>query len=311
MKKQSSRRRSASMPPIPVRHQLDHIVPTVIHDPEKKMTALGRLTHHMLQDPKKLSTWAIGIAAGALALVAGWNFVMRGHSTTTEVWAKLDTAKKAEDRVDVAKQYPNSVASTWALLQAANLYFNDAIKDMPNNKDVAVPTFKKALDLFDQVAREAPKDSFLKRAAELGKARALEARDELFKAIKQYELVVETWPGSAEAEKARQLAEALQKPEAAAFYKELYDYRPTTVTLPPFGSERFNFPSLGPTTKSNLPGMPSSLSNLPLELAPPTLDLTRPDEPAKDKTKAGGTLSELPADVFSLKPAAAKEKAPR
>ncbi|MFI5459960.1 MAG: tol-pal system YbgF family protein [Isosphaerales bacterium] len=312
MKKQSSRRRSASMPPIPVRHQLDHIVPTVIHDPEAKMTALGRLTHHVLQDRKKLSTWAVGIAAGALVLVTGWNFATRGRSTTTEVWSKLDTAKTAEDRVDVAKQYPDSVASTWARLQAANVYFSDAIKDMPNNTDVARPNFKKALDLYDQVAREAPKDSFQKRAAEMGKARSLEARFELLKAIEQYELVVKNWPRSAEAGQARQLAEALQTSEAAAFYKELYQYRPTTVTLPPFGSERFNFPPTGPTTKSNLPGLPSSLSNLPLELAPPTLDLSRPEPAqAKDKTKSGGTISDLPADVFSSKPAAAKEKAPR
>jgi len=312
MKKQSSRRRSASMPPIPVRHQLDHSVPTVIHDPEAKMTALGRLTHHVLQDRKKLSTWAVVIASGALVSVPLWNFVTSRRSTTTEVWSKLDTAKTAEDRVDVAKQYPKSVASNWALLRAANLYFDDAVKDMPNNSEVARTNFKKALDLFDQVAREAPKDSFQKRAAEMGKARSLEARFELSKAIEQYDVVVKNWPGSAEAGQARQLAEALQRPEAAAFYKELYDYRPTTVTLPPSGSERFSFPPTGPTTKSNLPGLSPSFSNLPLELAPPTLDLSRPEPAqAKDKTKPGGIISDLPADVFSSKPAAGKEKAPR
>ena len=300
------------MPSMPVRHQLDHMVPTVIHHPEEKMTALGRLTHHVLQDPKKLSTWVIVIAAGTLALVAGWNFATRGRSTTTEVWSKLDTAKKAEDRVEIAKQYPNSVASTWALLQAANLYFAEAIKDMPNNKDVALPNFKKALDLFDRVAREAPKDSFQARAAVLGKARSLEARNELAGAIEQYELVVKNWPGSAEADQARQLAEALQKPEAAAFYKELYAYSPTRVTLPPFGSERFNFPSTGATTKSNPAGTTADFPNLPLELPPPTVDVIKP-EPAQAQGKArpGGTIPDLPADVFSSKPAAAKDKAPR
>ena len=44
MKKQSRRARATSAPPIPVRHQFDHVVPTVIHHPEEKMTALARLS---------------------------------------------------------------------------------------------------------------------------------------------------------------------------------------------------------------------------------------------------------------------------
>jgi len=312
MKKQSSRRRSASLPPIPMRHQLDHAVPTVIHNPEEKMTALGRWAHHLLQDPKSLGTWAIVVAAVVLAVVAGWNFATRERSTSSELWSKLDTAKTAEDRVEIVKQHPSSDASTWALLQAANLYFDDAIKDMPNNMDVARPTFGKAIALYDRVAREAPTDSFQARAAALGKARALEARYELSKAIEQYELVVKTWPASAEADKARQLAEALRKPDAAAFYKELYAYLPTRVTLPPHGSERFNFPSTGPTTKSNPAGKSAAFPNLPLELLPPTVDVIKPEPAqAQGKARAGGGLPDLPADVFHSKPAVPKEKAPR
>jgi len=326
MKKQSSRRRSASMPPIPVRHQLDHAVPTVIHDPEEKMTALGRWTHHVLRDRKKLSTWVVVIAACALALVAGWNFATRGRSTSSEVWSNLDTAKTAEDRVEIAKQHPNSDASTWALLQAANQYFDYGIKDMPNNKDVALPTFAKALALYDQVAREAPKSSFQALAAALGKARTLEARGELSKAIKQYDLVVETCLASAQAtqdrqladacrkqaDQARQLADALRKPDAAAFYKELYAYAPTRVTLPPFGSERFNFPSTDPATKSHRAGTTADFPNLPLELPLPTVDVITP-QPAQahGKARPGRSMPDLPADVFSSKPAAAKDKAPR
>jgi len=313
MKKQSSRRRrSTSTPPVPVRHQFDHVVPTVIHHPEEKMTALGRWTHHVLQDRKKLGNWALAIAVGALAVVAGWNFVTRGSSTATEVWSKLDSAKTAEDRVEIAKQYPKSEAAIWARLQAANLYFDDAIRDMPNNKDVAVPAFGKALALYDQVAREAPKDSYPARAAALGKARSLEARFELPKAIEQYELVVKNWPGSPEAVQAKQLAEVLEKPEAAAFYRELHAFAPARVTLPPLGSERFNLPLTDPSMKSNPSGLPASLFNLPLELPPTNVDVIKPEAaPAQGKARPGGTLPDLPADVFSSKPAAAKGKAPR
>jgi len=308
MKKQSPRRRSGSTS-IPVRHQFDHVVPTMIHHPEEKMTALGRWTHHVLQDPKKYSTWAVVIVVSVLAVVAGWNLATGGRSTTTEVWSKLDSAKKAEDWVKIAEEHPKSAASTWALLQAANLYFNDGTKDLPNNRDVALPSFTKAIKLYDRVARGAPKDSFQDRAAALGHARSLEARNELSAAIEQYALVVKNWPGSAEAGKAKELAEALQKPEAAAFYKALYAYAPTKMTLPPLGSERFEFPSTGPTTKFGPTGNLPSLSNLPLELIPPRIE----PEPAQEegKAKPAGTMRDLPADVFSSKPAAAQEKSPR
>ena len=252
-------------------HQFDHVVPTVIHHPEEKMTALGRWTHHVLQDPKKYSTWAIVIGLGVVVAFVGWNVATGGRSRTSEVWSKLDAAKKAEDRVEIAKENPKSPASTWALLQAANLYFDDGTKDLPNNRDVAVPNFGKAAQALRPGGAPRRYDSFQARAAVLGKARSLEASYDLSKAIEQYELVVKNWPASAEAEQAKELAKALQKPEAAAFYKELYAYAPTKVTLPALGSERFDFPMSGPGARFGPAGKPSSLSNLPLELAPPTL----------------------------------------
>jgi len=183
---------------------------------------------------------------------------------------------------------------------------------MPNNRDVALPAFGKALALYEQVARDAPKDSFQARVAALGKARALEARYELSKAIEQYQLVVKSWPGTPEADQAKQLADALQKPEAAAFYKDLYAYAPTKMTLPPFSTEKLDFPSTNPTTKTGPTGLPLSPTSFPLELAPPDVELVKPKSAqAQDKTKPGGATPELPADPCASTPAAAKEKAPR
>ena len=245
MKKQPTRARSSSTQSLPVRHQFDHAVPTVIHRPEEKMTALGRLTHHVLQDPRKYSTWALTLLLGVLAVIVIWNLSSGGRTQSSAAWSKLEMAKKAEQRVDVAKEYPNSPVSMWALLQAATEFYNTALADLPNNRDVALPLFKKAIDLFDQVAAEAPKDSFQARAAVLGKARSLEARNELSKAIEQYELVAKNWPGTPEAAQAKQLAESLQKPEAAAFYKELYAYSPSKVQLPPLSTEELKLPQPG------------------------------------------------------------------
>jgi hypothetical protein len=281
MKKQPPRARSASRSA--ARHQFDHVVPTVIHDPEEKMTALGRWTHRFLKDPQKAATWATLIVAGLLLGVVAWNLVgSRTH--TSDLWNELDNAKKPEDRVTLAKENPASPAASWGLLQAATEFYNQALADMPNNRDVAGPMFKRALDLFDQVARAAPKDSAQARVATLGKARSLEARNELSKAIEQYRLVAQTWPSTSEGAEAARLADALEKPDAATFYKELYAFSPTKVTLPPLGSEALSFPPGGPAaSKPPTLGTSSILPEMPFELTSPEVR-----EVKKSETKTQG-----------------------
>ena len=143
MKKQSLRRRSASAAPIPVRHQLEHEVPTVIHHPEEKMTALARLTHRVILDPGKYATWALGILVVVLAIVVASNWTSSSSNTSTLVWSKLDSATKPEDLTETAKAYPGTIASRWALIRAANEYYITAMGDLPNNRDVAVSNLRK------------------------------------------------------------------------------------------------------------------------------------------------------------------------
>ena len=106
MKKQSPPARPKVTAPAPVRHQLEHAVPTVIHNPEEDMTALGRLTFHVLQDPRKYSTWALSALLGLLTVIFVMNYSSGGNSGSSEAWSKLDAAKKVEERVEVAKKYP-------------------------------------------------------------------------------------------------------------------------------------------------------------------------------------------------------------
>src|SRR6516165_6886259 len=106
MKKQSLRR-SGSTPSIPVRHQFDHVVPTVIHDPEEKMTTLGRWTHRLLKDPKRAGTWAAVIVGGLLLGVVSWN-VIGTASRTSDFWTRLEKAKSTDDRIALAKENPTS-----------------------------------------------------------------------------------------------------------------------------------------------------------------------------------------------------------
>jgi hypothetical protein len=318
----------------PTRHQLDHVVPTVIHDREEKMTALGRWTHHAWQEPRKYIGWPVAILVGIFVAIAVWKLATGGTSTTSDVWARLETAKTPAERVDLARDYPKSQAATWALLQAGTELYNQALADLPHNRDVALPTAKKALDAFDKVEHEAARESVQARAAALGKARTFELRNELAKAIEQYQLVIKDWPGTPEADDAKKYLEALQDPQAAAFYKELYAYSPTKLTLPGFGTE--TLPGLpgtgvsGPAAPSvpstSLP--PSSLPALPPDMADPRVREVRvepkvshaptPATAGATPSQAAGPQKDLPHDVFStpssFRPATAtvtgKEKSP-
>lgn len=309
---------SASHPPHPpARHQFEHEVPTVIHHPEEDMTALGRWFHHAYLDPVRFWGWAAAIVVGVIAAVTLVSYLSTNRSTESDVWARLDEAQKPGEKVELAKEYSASPASTWALLQAATEYYQDGFGDLPNNRDAALPSLKKALDLFDQVAKEAPKDSPQARHAALGKGRALEARSELPKAVEQYKLVAKTWPGTAEAKQADSLAKALENPAAVAFYKELDAYKPPKADLPPVGlgslPSSMSLPDLdlskmAPGLTGGTPAVPGSsvFPSLPL---PPGTPIAVDPLPALPETKTEAKPSaEEPAKAKPAAPEAPKEK---
>ena len=105
MKKQSPRARAQQSTP-PVRHQLDHVVPTVIHDPEEDMTALGRWTHHAMQEPRRYMGWPLAIIGGVILLAIVSRFMSGGSTGDAEIWTKLDAAKTPAERVEIAKASP-------------------------------------------------------------------------------------------------------------------------------------------------------------------------------------------------------------
>jgi hypothetical protein len=323
MKKQSSRARAQSTPP--VRHQLDHELPTVIHNPEENMTALGRWAHHAMLEPRRYLAWPTAIIGGVILLMILLRWATGGSATEAELWKKLETATTPAQRVDIARTDAKSPAATWAKLQAATEFYNLALADMPHNRDVALPTSKKALDLFDEVIKESPHDSPQARVAALGKARVLEMRNELPRAIEQYQLVAKEWPDTPEAREAARFAEALKDPRAAEFYKELYAYAPTKVTIPPLGTETFEHNLAPGTPKASAP-TPATTANPPSDQSPvlspdlgaipgvreviePRAGASAKPAPAKAGTPVDKTKSpELPDEVFSPKSGESKPK---
>jgi hypothetical protein len=304
------------------KHLVEHVVPTVIHDPEEKMPALARWVRHTMANPTRF--W--GLIALVVLAVTGLAIVSSGlplgRSTSDAAWVRLETARTPAERVEIAQEYPNTQARQWALLQAATEYYNQGFNDLPSNRDAALPALKKALDQFEEVAREAPEDSPQASAAALGVARTYEARNELDKAIKQYEKVASTWKGSPEAAEAERYAQALRRPENVAFYKELYAFKPVEATLPPMGQGALTLPPNHPPINGPAPGdSVAPLLNFPapLDLPPPPPSPPASSSPAPapapapaspadaPRTEApqdkGKTTPEptLPPDVFSPK----------
>lgn len=310
--------------PVPARHQFEHVTPTVIHDPEEDMMLLARWAHRAMLNPTRFWSVLIGGVAAILALVVFVSLLSSRTGTSGDVWSQLDAAKNADDQVKIAKEHPGSPAASWALLQGASRLYKSGVDDLPNNQDAANQSLKKAIDLFDQAGKGVAKDSPIALAAALGKARALEAHNALPQAIDQYKLVAENWPNAPEAAEAKKFAAALQEPDAAAFYKELYSFTPTKVTLPPMGTESFDLPL--PSGSGGFPGSADGLlgpsnSVSPLLIPPPPPSAATTDaaktEPASPTAPAAAPADAkplpTPADTFApadAKPAAAPAEAP-
>ena len=174
--------------------------------------------------------WVIlgGLGVAFLGLTFIVSSLSAAKSVTSEAWFGLIPAKTAEDQLKIADANPRTPVADWARLQAAYEEYRTGLDDLTTagKRESAGPRLKRALDLFSQVAREAPKDAPQSRGAAFAVARVLEARNELPEAIKQYRLVAETWKDSPEARQSLALAKNLEDPTSVQCYKDLYTAKP-------------------------------------------------------------------------------------
>lgn len=293
--------------------------PTVIHDAERDETLLLRWFRRTLE--KGPIVWVI--AAGVIAACClVWIILGVGSNTRSvsdEAWIDYVLARSAEDQIKLAERLVEvkaGPATGWSLLRAAESQFQEAINDLPGNRDVAMPLLSKARDLFDQAADRAGEDQTLRRLAEMGAARVKETRGELGEASQIYKKIAETWPDSIEGKRARELVAQLAKPEVIAFYQEFSRFKPTGLgagTAGTPGSSLFLPP--GGTSDLNLPGLPAN--HPPLDgpvvpapgLTPPGTVPSPPAEGAATPPAAPGPgpdtskAAELPPDPFATVPA--------
>jgi hypothetical protein len=307
------------------RHGQEHAA-TVIHDPEQGMNLLERKLRHLMDNQTRFWGLLIGLVVVMVGLSLLASGLPLGRASSNEAWTKLESAKSAEEREEIARDFPQSPAKQSALLLAAAEYYMRGFSELPANKEVALPLLKKALDRFQAVADEAPPKSPQARAAALGVARTHEARYELDKAVAQYEKVAgnPAWKETAEATEAARLAALLKKPGTVAFYKDLYTFKPVEATLPAGGTGALTMPPIG-SSPATIPGLDDLLSApikqpdpllvppppTPAPKAPPTAPMTidlstapkAKTEPAAPKTGAAAPKpapgDALPADPFA------------
>lgn len=289
-------------------HEHDHATPTVIHHPEEDMTILARWLHRGMEQGPKFWLLVIGSAVALLAVASLLGGLTMGSSSNGQAWVDLIPAKTAEEQLKVAEAHPKTPVADWARLQAAFEEYRNGLEALtdPKQRDLlARPRLDKALELFRRVAEDAPKPSPQARGAAFGVARALEARNDLAEAIKQYRYVAETWRDSPEARQSLVMARALEDPENVAFYKELYAYKaPAAATSPGSAIPETPAPGKIPGVSADLfgPG-PARKTFLPdpkdlRDLAPPP---TAPEAPAKssEAPRPDSPKGELPIDPFN------------
>jgi hypothetical protein len=305
-----------------VKHEFEHETPTVIHHPEEDMTALARWFRHGMQQGPKFWIMIAGVLGLFVVVPLLMSGLSSGESPQGKAWSELILATTPGQKAEVADEHATGEVAIAARLQAASGFFSNAVRALPNENVTAKADLKRALELFQQVQKDAPQGSTELLRATQGAARTLEARNELADAITQYKAISAGWPGTPEAKHADRLIKELQDPDVIAFYKQLHEYKPPTAPLPsttglgglpPNLSLPPNHPSLdGPTVPTG-PLAPPTLPGTglgPLDIAPPPMPETKSAAPAVTPAPAAAPVAKpaAPAAATSApvaKPAAA------
>jgi hypothetical protein len=312
--------------------QFEHAEPTVIHHYEDDQTVLERWMWLALDKGRafwlKIAGGVILVALAALLL----GRLRAGDPAVAESWKEVLLATSADEQRKIVDEFPDTKAALWTKLRLAEEQVNRAFIQMPASRDEALPLLKRASDLFVEVQEDSHDDPTLQMLATYGHARALEARNDLKRARDEYAKVAETWPDTEQGKKSAELVKILDDPDTIAFYKQLYEFKPTEMTLDPAGRGTFNLPTGhppldGPTIpvpglndlikkETAVPPAPTpegsraaGSADLPLDVFKPGADSSKPEDKKIDiKPKFDSKKSDLP-DVFPDAPVNTPAKA--
>ncbi|HEU5116534.1 MAG TPA: hypothetical protein VFT74_07650 [Isosphaeraceae bacterium] len=306
--------------------------PTVMHDPLADETILGRWLRQAMEKGARFWLLVTGVVVMGVAISYLLTAYTQAPSESSEAWMEVMVPGIEADRIvdkkyaaepaplqpllAVADEHPDTPAAHWALIHAAGYLYQEGLRDLPRNRDVAKPSLNRAYDMYEKVAKAAPPSAPERMMALLGMARTLETRGELKEAREQYLEVAELFPKAPEAKHARERAKTLEDPEVKAFYDEFYkqDFS-SQVSGPPSSSPLIpglpaDHPPLGSPMFPNsnlLPGNPGDFPDLGLPAPSSAPAPSLPSEPfapsesakSKDEPSESSEASSVPADPFA------------
>ncbi|MFM7318177.1 MAG: hypothetical protein ACKO5E_14630 [bacterium] len=300
-------------------HLLEHATETHIHNPDEYRTSLEKWLRHMVEGgPAAWGPWVGGILVLVLGF-AFFSQGGGSSKPGEEAWTEILTARSAAEMNTIADTANTGSGAAWASQMTGNQYYNQALSSLMTSREEALANLNKAQAAFDAAIKRAAgvNDTELVNLSRLGLGRTYEMQGNLTKAIEAYEQVAKEAADSSTGKKAAKYAELLKKPEAQSFYQALATYKPQPPTETGLGSGLGlppDHPSLdGPTQKTTKPALPDPGDLLRDLAAPPALPGSAPSPtlapPAGNDVK---DLAPPPASpkASESKPAAQPEAKP-
>ena len=171
-------------PRSPSRHQLDHAVPTVIHHPEEDMPVLARWLHRAMENQTRFWGLIVGlvvVVTGLIVLRAACRWAARPR---TRRGSELETAKTAAGAGRDRREYPEDPGRALGAAPGGDGVLQPGVRrpaGQPRRRPARAEEGARPLRAGRRASR--PRTRPQARAAALGVARTLEARNELDKAI--------------------------------------------------------------------------------------------------------------------------------
>lgn len=246
----------------------------------------------------------IGVLVLAVTLIAATSYVgSRNLQADQAAWTEYYDAAATgdpEQLVEVATNFPGTVAAGWALQSAADLSLSQAVEQSfrdrklaKENLDAAKQTYKSVIDAY------ANEDMLLQRAT-FGLGKTLETAGDFDGAKQQYQKVVDKWPDSEISGLAQERLAKVESPETQAWYAWFEAQEPPSSSLndaslfqnlPNTPAEPdFDFPNPGQLLGPDDTGASDTGASDTTEATESKLDLDLGLEPADDASSDQGDL---------------------
>ena len=193
-----------------------------------------------------------------------------------ELWVRYWDSSNVSDVVELkrlADEHPTTPAGQWARLSLADVKLGQGVDDLLRNTAEARTALQDAVQAYEEVDKVA-RHPMLKQRAVYGLGQTYEAQARVAEAVKSYQRVVSSWPGSVLAGQAQTRLESLDRGSA----KQFYDWLAKQDVKPPLANE---------------PGTPGLRPNFDLD--------SLPQDPPKDSGAATSSAPSGPS--LSLDPA--------